>query len=104
ATHTLSGNLRQENGRIIVNAFLTDSRTLVPLGAWRADYDRSEVKHMPVALAGMVTGALELTPVSTPTTVNAAATADFTAGIAFARYDPDLDRAIPLLEHAVAAD
>jgi eukaryotic-like serine/threonine-protein kinase len=104
ATHSLSGSLREENGRIVVNAYLTDSRSLVQLAAWRSDYDRGEIQNIPVALAGMVTSSLRLTPIVTAANVNAVAYPDYTAGRALARKDPDLDRAIVLLDRAVTAD
>ena len=104
ATHVLSGTLRRENGRVVLNAYLSDARSLVHLAEWRAEYSESELQNMPMALAGMVTGALKLSPLSSAATVNAAAYADFTAGISLARRDTDLDRALPLLERAAAAD
>ena len=43
ATHSLSGTLRQENGHIIVRAYLTDTRARVNLADWSADYATSEL-------------------------------------------------------------
>jgi tetratricopeptide (TPR) repeat protein len=63
-----------------------------------------ELRNMPTALAGMVTGTLKLPPLAIAATVNAAAYPDYSAGVALARRDPDVDRALPLLESAVKAD
>jgi tetratricopeptide (TPR) repeat protein len=104
ATHTLSGTLHKESGRLEVRAYLTDLRTLVNLKEWEADYAPGEVRNLPVALAGMVTGTLRLPPLAMAATVNAAAYTDFAAGVSLARRDDGVDRALPLLEHAVSAD
>jgi len=104
ATHSLSGTLREENGRIVVRAYLSDTRSLIHVSEWRAEYTTGELRDMPVALAGMVTRTLRLPPIPSSAAVNAAAYADYAAGVSLARRDPDLDRALPLLERAVAAD
>ncbi len=105
ATHALSGSFRKINGLINVHAYLTDARTKVRLTDWQAEYPIDELRNVPIALAGMVTGALRLPPLSLTPSVNAAAYADFWAGgIALARGEAGLDDAIPLLERAVASD
>jgi tetratricopeptide (TPR) repeat protein/TolB-like protein len=104
ATHTLNGTLRKEADSVIVVAYLTDASSLVHLREWRAEYKTGELRNMPTALAGMVTGTLKLPPLAIAATVNAAAYADYSAGVALARRDPEVDRALPLLERAVTAD
>ena len=104
ATHTLNGTLRREADSVVVLAYLTDARSLVHLKEWRAEYKTGELRNMPTALAGMVTGTLNVPPLAIAPTVNAAAYPDYSAGVALARRDPDVDRALPLLERAVAAD
>jgi eukaryotic-like serine/threonine-protein kinase len=105
ATHTLSGLLRQENGGISVRAYLTDVGSGVTLNDWRADYSAGEVPHMPVALAGMVTETLRLPPLFVAATVNAKAYRDWAEGASLTRGDPaGIDRALELLDRAVAAD
>ncbi len=104
ATHTLNGTLRKEDGNVVVLAYLTDASSLVHLKEWRAEYSIGELRNMPTALAGMVTGTLNLPPLAIAATVNAAAYPDYSAGVALARRDPEVDRALPLLEHAVMAD
>jgi tetratricopeptide (TPR) repeat protein/tRNA A-37 threonylcarbamoyl transferase component Bud32 len=105
ATHTLSGVLRQENGRTTVRAYLTDVRSLIVLAEWPAEYEASELRNMPSALAGMVTSTLKLPPLALATTVNAAAYPAWAEGVSVARGDPKrIDRAMELLEVAAAAD
>jgi len=105
ATHALSGMLRQERGRIIVQAYVTDTRSLVRLAEWPALYSTNELRNMPVALAGMVTGALRLPPLTAAATVNAAAYSAWARGVSLARGDhKEVDHALELLDYAVAAD
>jgi tetratricopeptide (TPR) repeat protein len=105
ATHSLSGTLRQENGRILVRAYLTDARTRLNLADWSAGYAPSELRNLPLAMAGMVTGTLRLPPLALTATVNAKAYPAWAEGVSLARGDPkDIDRALDLLERAVAAD
>jgi serine/threonine protein kinase/tetratricopeptide (TPR) repeat protein len=104
ATHALSGVFHKERDRVDVVAYLTDTTSLVHLSEWQGDYSMGELRNMPVAIAGMVTGTLRLPPLTVSASVNAAAYADYSAGVALARRDPDVDRALPLLERAVQAD
>jgi tetratricopeptide (TPR) repeat protein len=105
ATHTLSGLLRQENGRTIVRAYLTDTRSLIRLAEWRAEYEAGELRNLPLALAGMVTSTMRLPPLALARTVNAAAYAAWAEGVSLARGDPKgIDHALELLDQAVAAD
>jgi tetratricopeptide (TPR) repeat protein len=86
-----------------MRAAVSDSG-LLPLKEWQAEYGPGEARFIPTALAGIVTGALHLPPVAGSATVNAAAAADFSAGVGLARRDDRLDAAIPLLERAAATD
>jgi tetratricopeptide (TPR) repeat protein len=103
ATHVLSTTLQQNGGRALVRAVLSDASSL-QLEQWQADFEESESRYIPSALAGIVTGALHLPPVAVSLSVNAAAAADLAAGVALTRRDDRLDAALPYLEHAVAAD
>jgi tetratricopeptide (TPR) repeat protein/TolB-like protein len=103
ATHVLSGSLRRDNARTLVRATLYDASSL-QLKQWQADFEADESRYIPSALAGIVTGALHLTPLAPAVPVNGAAAADFSAGVALARRDDRLDAALPYLERAVAAD
>ena len=106
ATHALHGVMRKDpgNGHILVFAYLTDTRTRVRLKEWRGDYQVGDFRNMPVAMAGMVTETLRLPPLTLAATVNAAAYPDYSAGVSLARSNPGVDRALALLERAVAAD
>jgi serine/threonine protein kinase/tetratricopeptide (TPR) repeat protein len=103
ATHILTGSLRRDDDRISVRAFLTDARSRLQLKEWDAEYQPNELRNMPVALAGLVTGTLDLPPLVTTATVNAAAYPDFAAGTGLFERD-SVDAAIPLLARAVMAD
>jgi serine/threonine protein kinase len=104
ASHVLHGTLRKQAGRVIVVAYLTDTSSLLRLSEWQGEYSMAELRNVPVAMAGMVTGTLKLPPLAIAATVNAAAYPDYAAGVALARRDPAVDRALPLLERAVTAD
>jgi len=102
ATHVLSGSLERDNGQTSVHVMLSDAGSL-QLKQWQADFEENESHYIPSAMAGIVTGALHLTPLAA-VPVSGAAAADFSAGVALARRDDRLDAAIPSLERAVAAD
>jgi serine/threonine protein kinase len=104
ATYALHGTLRSEGGRIFVVAYVTDTNSLVQLTEWRGQYSTEELRSMPVALAGMVTRTLKFPPLAQVSTVNAAAYVDYSAGLALARQEAKLDRALELLGRAVSAD
>jgi serine/threonine-protein kinase len=103
ATYALSGTIKSENGRTVIRAYLTDTRSQIQSDEWRGEYSSSELKDVPVALAGFVTGTLKLPPLAAVATVNAAAYSDYATGLSLARSD-SVDLAIPLLERAVNAD
>jgi serine/threonine protein kinase/Tfp pilus assembly protein PilF len=102
ATHVVHGTLSWENGKIVVHAFLTDARNQVNSGDWTATYAPGEVHYAGMAIAGMVTGALHLPPL--PDAVNDAAKKDYWEGLWYAHRNSTVDRALPPLERAVAAD
>ena len=103
ATHVLSGSLQRDYGRTSVRAMLSDASSL-QLKQWQADFEENESHYIPSALAGIVTGALHLTPLAMAVPVSAAAAADFSSGVVLARRDDRLNAALPYLERAVAAD
>ena len=102
ATHVLRGNIARENGRVSLRVFLTDSRTQVNVGDWKAEYAPGEVRYAGRAMAAMVTASLRLPPLTA--SVNAKARPDYEAGMAYTRRNSTIDKALPLLESAVAAD
>ncbi|MBV9770997.1 MAG: tetratricopeptide repeat protein [Bryobacterales bacterium] len=103
ATHVVSGTITRENGRVVLHAFLTDTRNQTNSGDWRAEYAPGEVRYAPTAVAGMITAALHLPPLAVAP-VNASAQPDYEAGLAYARRNSTVSKALPLLEQAVAAD
>jgi tetratricopeptide (TPR) repeat protein len=103
ATHVLTVDTQPDKGGMLVRANLSDAGSLL-LKKWQAEYESSELRYLPLALPGVVTGALHVPPVDVPQTVNAAAAADFAKGVALAQRNDRLDAAIPRLEKAVAAD
>jgi tetratricopeptide (TPR) repeat protein len=103
ATHVLTGTLRWNGGRALLQTALSDATSL-QLKQWQAEFEPNEVRYIPTALAGVVTGALHLPPLNSEVAPNPAAAADFSTGVAMARRDDRLDAAVPLLERAVAAD
>lgn len=104
ATEALTGEWRRDSGRIALSVHLIDTSSLAHVRDWQASYSDNEAQDIPVALAGMVAGALRLPPLAVAPTVNAVAYRDYSAGSALTRRDPDVQRAIPLLQHAVELD
>jgi tetratricopeptide (TPR) repeat protein len=103
ATHVLTGTLRQGSGTMSISASLTDAHSQVALKEWKAEYPLNELRDAPLALAGIVTGALRLPPLAASATVAANAYSDFSMGVGFLeRNSPD--EALPLLERAVGED
>ncbi len=103
ASHVVRGTVTREDGRVAVHAFLTDTRTQANSGDWKAEYAPGEVRYAGAGLAGMVTAALHLPPLEMPP-VNAKAKQDYRAGLAYTRRNSTIDKALPRLESAVAAD
>jgi tetratricopeptide (TPR) repeat protein len=103
ATHVLNGTLRRDNGRTLIHAYLTGAHSQIPLNELQAGYQVSELRGVPLALAGMITGTLHLPPGLLAATVNAVAYADFTKGIGLLQRNAT-DEAIQALENAVRAD
>jgi len=104
ATHALHGTLAGDNEKLILHAYLTDTRSQVNKGEWSVEYKRGQQRYLPVALAGLVTGTFRLPPLSMQTAVNPAAQQDFLAGLNYLRRNSGTDNALLALERAVAAD
>ena len=104
ATHVLRVTLTTQSGKTILHAVLTDARSKVNIKDWTAEYAPGELqRYAPTALAGMVTGALNLPPQSVPT-VNAAARKNYEDGVEYTRRNSTLGKALPALERAVMED
>jgi serine/threonine-protein kinase len=104
ATYVLNGEFRKEGERISVSAHLIDATSLTHAEDRQYTYSPNELPNMPVALAGMVTGTLRLPPLDLSPTVNAAAYPYYSEGVALARSNPGVDRALSLLQRAVDLD
>jgi eukaryotic-like serine/threonine-protein kinase len=103
ATHVLSGSITRKDGRVALHASLADARTGASAGDWKADYAPSEVHYAGTAVTGMVTSSLRLPPLTMPS-VNAKALQNYQAGLVYTRRNSTVDKALPVLESAVAAD
>jgi tetratricopeptide (TPR) repeat protein len=105
ATHTISGEWQQQNGQLVVRAYLADARTQVRLAEWQVKYAAGEISNLPVALAGMVTIKLRLPPLAATATISPAAYQEWAQGVSLTRGDPQaIDQAIELLRRAVGDD
>ena len=108
ATHVVQGTIAREEGRIVLHAFLIDTRTRAniparPFTGWTFKYDPREVRYAPVAIAGVAASTLRL-PALEAGSVNAAAKQDYLMGLAFTRRDSTIDRALAVLDRAIAED
>jgi len=103
ATHVLQGSLSKEADRIVLHALVTDTRTGVKARDWTMDYTPGQLRYIPGALSGVVTGTFHLPSPAAPA-INDAARADYEAGSDLLRHDATVDAAIAAFERAVAAD
>lgn len=103
ATHVLHGTLTKEKDRIELHALLTDTRTGVSVKDWKMDYAAGQARYIPVALTGMITGALHLAPLAI-SSINSAAQADYDAGTAFLKRDSTIDPALSSFARAAELD
>ena len=103
ATHVLRVALVPEGNNVLLEASLADTRA-GPNKVWRVKYGAGQTRYAPVALAGFVTGALQLPPLVSLATVNASAKKDYLAGLQSVRRDSGIDSALVSFERAVAAD
>jgi eukaryotic-like serine/threonine-protein kinase len=104
ATHVVSGTVAREDGRVVLHVYLTDTRNQTNSRDWKAEYAPGEVlRYAPPAMTGVVTSTLRLPPLAMAP-VNAKARQDYTAGLEYTRRNSTIDKALPLLERAVAAD
>jgi tetratricopeptide (TPR) repeat protein len=88
---------------VLVHAQLTDARSKSRIKDWTPAYAPGEERYVPVALAGMVTGAFKLPPLQIRQ-VNAAGHDDYWHGRWYVRRNSGIDIALTLLERAVAED
>jgi tetratricopeptide (TPR) repeat protein len=103
ASHVIRGTLRREDDRLVLHVFLTDTRTKADTAEREFRYAPEELRYAPVAMAGMVSAALRLTPPPLAPMAEPARE-DYAAGLAYIRRNSTVDRALPVLERAVKAD
>jgi len=104
ATHVLRATTNPQEGKIVLRAYVTDTRTQVNTREWTATYAPQETRFIPTALAGVVTGTFHLPALVARSQVNAAALQDYLSGLEYLRKDSTIESALPLLERALAAD
>jgi Flp pilus assembly protein TadD len=103
-THRLSSSLATASGKITLHALLRDVRSSAPVSEWSADFAPGQLRYAPVALAGVVSSALHLPPLTTGATVNAKAAASYQQGLALFQDDRRLDQAIAAFQSAATFD
>jgi eukaryotic-like serine/threonine-protein kinase len=102
-THVLHATLAKQNGQLTLHALLTDQRSRTNVKDWTAAYAPGEERYIPVALAGMVTAALKLPPLTIPQ-VNSAASKDYWDGVWYTRQYSTADDSVRALTRAVNED
>ena len=104
ATHRLTTELAPKAGKLALHTVLRDLRSGAPVTEWSADYEPAQLRYAPVALAGVVSGALHLPAPPTYTTVKPAAAAAYQQGIALLPDDSKIDQALAAFQSAAQLD
>lgn len=103
ATHVLHAGLTKEKDQVLLHALLTDARTGNNLKEWKMNYAPSQVRYVPVALAGFVTGSLHLPPLEI-SAMNAQAEADYRLGSEFLKRESTINESLSAFDRARVAD
>lgn len=104
ASHRLSADVTPNSGKLRLHALLMDLHSGAPVAEWTADYEPAQMRYAPVALSGVVSSALHLPPLTTYSTVNAAAKASYQKGVALLPDDRKLDEALSAFKSAALQD
>jgi eukaryotic-like serine/threonine-protein kinase len=104
ATHRLSTDVTPKSGKLRLHATLSDLHSGAPVTEWEADYEPAQMRYAPVALTGVVSGTFHFTPLTTYSTVNAAAKAAYQQGVALLPDDRKLDEALSAFQSAASLD
>jgi len=104
ATHAIQAKVTRDNGKIAIHVQLFDTGLRAKSTEWKALYAEPEMPYIPVAMAGLVTRTFHIPALPRFDAVNAAAQADYQAGINFLQKDSTVDEGLAHLERAVAAD
>lgn len=103
ATHTLSVALRPAGADYQLEAHVRNLKTGTDAKVWMATYHPGELRFLPDALTGLVTGTLEIPPATAPT-VSAPAKADLDAAVAALQRLSGTAKALDLMKQAVIQD
>ena len=104
ASHVLHGTLKQDHGKTVLHAYLSDARSGVTTKEWNAEYAAGETRFAGTALASFLAETLRLPPLVAHPTVNAQARQDYAQGLANLRFDSGVDAALAAMQKAVAED
>ena len=104
ATHRLAGSLSPDQGNLRLSVELRDIRSDTPLAAWSGEYTSGQLHYAPVAVAALVSSTFHLPPSRQFATLNESAATRYHDGLALARQDAHLDRAVEAFGRAIELD
>jgi serine/threonine protein kinase/tetratricopeptide (TPR) repeat protein len=104
ATHQLTATVEPKGSKLTLRAVLRDLRSGAPVTEWSADYDPAQLRYAPIALAGVVSSAFHLPPLTTYATVQPEAAVSYQQGIALLPDDQKIDAALAAFQSASQAD
>lgn len=102
ATHSLRAELKQVDGKIVVESDITDLSTGRRIAKWGSDYEPQQASQIPGALAGFLTMTFQLPPLATDHLRNPTAAALYRQGVELTKRDRGLDQAIGVFAQALA--
>ena len=98
----LQGRLQRSGPLITVTARVTAACSQQPLKTLVLEYDPSNVRSLPVGLAGVVTRTLHIPPIANRRTEPAPSNRDYVAGLKYLQNESQIDKAIASLDRAAA--
>jgi tetratricopeptide (TPR) repeat protein/tRNA A-37 threonylcarbamoyl transferase component Bud32 len=104
ATHRLSAELSQTADKFTLHAVIQNLHSGAPVIEWSGSYGPGQIRYAPVALAGLVSEAFHLRPLTTYATLNRAALAPYSRGIDLLKDDSKIDEAAADFQAAAALD
>jgi len=104
ATRVLKVSLERATDQTVLHAVLGDPGTQATLKTWEARYSSDDWKYAPLALAGVVSAGLHLTPLPESLAMNERARTAYVSGTNAIRQDSNIDIVLKDLERAVASD
>jgi serine/threonine-protein kinase len=103
ATHTLRVSMTPHDAQQTVSAVLANTRAGTS-NTWTAEYSPEQLRYAPAAITGFVTQTMHLPPAGPAPAVQAAARADYFAGLSAVRRDTGVDAALASFGRAVRTD